>query len=405
MKNNILLVSDYPIAEVMGGAVRVLYEQGSLLAKRGHSVHLLTREEKFKKGYSNIFGVKEWKYKTDSRNSFTFLKSTVSNSKKIFESVVDKFSIDNIIFYQPFSAYGILKSKRCNSINKIYSCFSFSFEEYRSRNNPPTDLVKRVLFEMEILIRKKWEAKVLRKSAYIVALSRFTEDKLRKVYSISQNQIKIIPGGVDLDRFKPAQDKIVIRKRLKVPTDKIILLCVRNLVKRMGLENLVCAINLIAREVPDICVIIGGEGAMKAYLKDLVKKLNLEQQIKIVGFIHENLLSDYYSMSDFFILPTKELEGFGLVTLEAMACGLPVLGTPVGGTKEILGKFDSRFLFKGSDSNSIAESILENYKLVKKDPQKWFDFSIKCRNFVERRYSWEANIVSLEKLLTKDAVN
>jgi glycosyltransferase involved in cell wall biosynthesis len=108
-------------------------------------------------------------------------------------------------------------------------------------------------------------------------------------------------------------------------------------------------------------------------------------------------------MADIFILPTKELEGFGLVTLEAMASGLPVLGTPVGGTKEILMDFDSNFLFKGTDPHSIAELILENYHLIKHNPQRWKEISHRCRSFVEHNYSWEKNIDSLEQLFTKTA--
>jgi glycosyltransferase involved in cell wall biosynthesis len=67
----------------------------------------------------------------------------------------------------------------------------------------------------------------------------------------------------------------------------------------------------------------------------------------------------YYQMADLFILPTTELEGFGLVTVEALASGLPVLGTPVGGTKEILTKLGSDYLFDDSTPQSIATGILK----------------------------------------------
>jgi len=405
MKYNILLVSDYPIAEVMGGAVRVLYEQSTCLAERGHFVNILTREENFNKGYSKINSVKEWKYKTDSSNPLSFLISTLLNSRKLFEFVTERYSFDHIIFYQPFSAYGVLRSKKCNNVNKIYSCFSFSFEEFRSRNDKPHGIIKKITFELESLIRKKWEAKVLNKSENVIALSQFTEDKLRDVYSIPKEKIRLIPGGVDLNRFRPLKEKLAIRKQLKVPTGKIVLFCVRNLVQRMGLENLINALKIVIKNAPDIYLIIGGEGSLKDELISLTRNLDVKEYIKFVGFIPDEQLPDYYGMADLFVLPTKELEGFGLVTLEAMASGLPVVGTPVGGTKEILGNFDPSFLFKGTDSNSIAELILKNYLLIKQNPEKWKQISYQCRNFVEGNYSWGKNIDSLEELFEKTTNN
>jgi glycosyltransferase involved in cell wall biosynthesis len=106
----------------------------------------------------------------------------------------------------------------------------------------------------------------------------------------------------------------------------------------------------------------------------------------------------YYQAADIFVLPTKELEGFGLVTLEALASGLPVLGTPVGGTKEILEKLDSSFLFSDSEPDSMADLILEKYHTIKESPQVWKSVSNRCRKFVENNYSWEKNTDSIEKV-------
>jgi len=203
----------------------------------------------------------------------------------------------------------------------------------------------------------------------------------------------------------PATDKNKIRKQLNIPSDKIILFTVRNLVQRMGLENLIIALNDLIKQKAEINLVIGGEGPIKAGLIALARSLGIEDHIHFAGFISEKQLPFYYQMADLFVLPTKELEGFGLVTLEAMASGVPVLGTPVGGTEEILGNFDSSFLFKGTDSNSIAGLILAKYQLIKKNPQKWEEISHRCRNFVERNYSWGKNLDALEELFAKAMQN
>jgi glycosyltransferase involved in cell wall biosynthesis len=103
-------------------------------------------------------------------------------------------------------------------------------------------------------------------------------------------------------------------------------------------------------------------------------------------------------MADIFILPTLELEGFGLITLESLASGVPVLGTPVGGTIEILGKLDSKYLFKNTRPESMAALIIETYKNFKDNPRLLQEVSAQCRDFVETHYSWKRNVDRLESL-------
>ncbi|MBT7087274.1 MAG: glycosyltransferase family 4 protein [Desulfobacterales bacterium] len=220
-----------------------------------------------------------------------------------------------------------------------------------------------------------------------------------KLDKINTNKIELNPGGVDLDRFKPSIEKTSIREELDIPEEKIILLTVRNLVHRMGLENLIKALELVVKNTPDIFLVIGGDGPLKNKLITLTNRLGLGDYVRFSGFIPDDDLPDYYRMSDLFVLPTKELEGFGLVTLESMATGLPVVGTPVGGTKEILNKFDSAFLFKDTTPEAMAEIILKYHRIIKYSPQEWKETSVKCRKYVEDNYSWAKNVDELEKLL------
>jgi len=173
-------------------------------------------------------------------------------------------------------------------------------------------------------------------------------------------------------------------------------------VPRMGLDNLIHAMADVVHQIPDVHLVIGGSGPLKKDYSRLVEKLGLGRFIRFDGFIPEDRLPDYYSAADLFVLPTLELEGFGLVTLEALATGTPVVGTPIGGTREILGTLDSRFLFKGTDRSSIASLIVEMCRDFKDDPSLWRRMSNQCRTFAEEHFSWQRNVDATEKVFLEE---
>ena len=106
---------------------------------------------------------------------------------------------------------------------------------------------------------------------------------------------------------------------------------------------------------------------------------------------------------DIWALPTVELEGFGLVTLEALACGTPVLGTPIGGTSEILGQLDRRFLFKDPKPESLAALIIATAGLYLDHSEQYREDAARCRRFAVDNYSWEKNVGRTEELF-RDAI-
>lgn len=395
----ILFVADVSIDLVIGGAERVLYEQSTRLAQRGYEVHILTRHlPGHHRSHAEIDGVQEWRYPVNPGTAASFLVSTIVNGRKLFESLQRQHDFGMIIFHQPFSAFAVLRSKHSKAIRKIYVCHSFSFEEFISRSDRPKAFGTKVSHGIQRVMRKWIEKSGLVKSGHIVALSRFTLEKLVQVYRVPSSRIALIPGGVDLERFRPATRKDEIRKELQLPEKKIILFTVRNLVQRMGLENLIDAVRLMITAAPDIHLVVGGAGPLRESLEHRANLLGIQAHVRFEGFIPEESLPEYYQMADMFILPTRELEGFGLVTLEALAVGLPVLGTPVGGTREILGRFDSSFLFRDTTAEAIAEMILAKYLLIRENPAEWRAICQACRRFVEDHYSWGTHVDALEKL-------
>ena len=396
----LLFITDVSIEEVIGGAERVLFEQCTRLAKKGHEVHVLTRRLPWHSTPSEtIAGVCEWRYAVDPSNGLSAFTTTLCNGRRLFEAIQKEVSFDVLHFQMPFSAYAVLRSRLSRRLPKVYTCFSFAFEEFRSRNRIPVGLLGRIAYWLNLQARKFIERKALAASDRFVVLSRFTAEKLEEVYGVPVSRSRIIPGGADLEKFRPPRggaERMAIRRRLTLPENRVILFTVRNLVPRMGLDQLLYAMKKVAGVHPEVLLVIGGSGPLRNSLVALVEDLGLSDHVLFAGFIPEEMLPDYYRMADLFVLPTVELEGFGLITPEALASGLPVVGTPVGGTSEILGRFDESFLFRDAAAKSMAEKIIEKIAAFRENPALREEIAARCRVFAEQHYSWERNVEELE---------
>ena len=217
----ILFVSDVSIQDVIGGAERVLFEQTTRLAARGHDVHILTRRLPSHQSDDDVIqNVREWRYRVNQNNAVSFFASTLRNGKRLFETLSKANEFDCINFHQPFSAFAALRSDQCRKIRKVYTCLSFAFEEYASRHAKPHSLVKKIVHSFHLASRRWIEQSALNQSDRIVALSRFTCDKLSSVYGFPSEDILIIPGGIDLERFHPAGNKKAVREHLQIPQGK-----------------------------------------------------------------------------------------------------------------------------------------------------------------------------------------
>ena len=378
------MVADVFYPDTVGGSGRVAYEISKRLTARGYQIYVLIpklRKELLPKETRE--GIRIRRYLVKFWNAPTFILSSLFHSRRVFNQILQKVSFDIIHFNQPLSAWGISGSRRIASIPRVYHFYSPWHREYEIKSG------KR---GMGSLFRKRMEKKVLSSCQRIIVLSEYSKEQVISIHKIPSSRIEVIPGGVDTEKFKPPFDKKEVREKLHLPKEKFILLTVRNLVPRMGLENLVSAMKDIVKERRDVLLIIGGEGFLRSKLEAMIKELTLESYIKLTGTIREEQLPLYYQSADLFILPTKHLEGFGLVTLEALASGTPVIGTPVGGTKEILGRLNRELLFEGANTHSISRLILKFIKSARKD------ISHTYRQFVIDNYSWEKIIPRIEEV-------
>ena len=396
---NILFVSDVSISNGTGGAERVLYEQSQRLAKRGHNVNILTRKQPENDSQIEVIeGVREWRFDLTDLTIRHLLKSTFCECRRLFGYLQNKFSFHILNFHQPFTALGVRSTRASRGLPTVYTCHSLSFEEFVSRSSPPQNVKQWTRHQLQLVARMLTEKTLLKKSNLITVLSEYTRNKIRETYGVPRSKIEVIPGGVDLDRFGPSRNRTAIRRQLNIAEDCLVLLTIRNLVPRMGLENLVVALKAVAEKRKDVLLVLGGEGPLAKELQEKAREAEVSDFISFAGYIPEEELPSYYQMADLFILPTKELEGFGMVTLEALASGLPVLGTPVGGTTEILAHLGPEFLFTDSTPDSMVKLITVTLETWAQEPEAYHQLSRKCRKVAEDYYSWDRHISSLENI-------
>jgi glycosyltransferase involved in cell wall biosynthesis len=395
----ILFVADVSIQRVIGGAERVLFEQSTRLADRGHRVHVITRRlPEHRTGRETIQGVEEIRCAFEPKGGLRPIAQTWLQARRHLVRLHEQLHVDCLNIHQPLTAFGLISQAAALGIPRVYTCHSLSAEEYLSRRTEcgPAGLVSRRIHAAG----RNWiEGRVLRRCNRIVALSQYTQEKLRRVHGIPGDRVEVIPGGVDLVRFHPAIDKAAVRKELSIPEDRFVLLTVRNLVPRMGLNRLVLAIQAVAAKIPQSLLVIGGHGPLRDEMLALINRLGLRNHVRMAGFIPEETLARYYQMADLFVLPSLDLEGFGMVTLEALACGLPVLGTPVGGTREILTQWDARFLLSDGRPETLVQGISECHWRLDVRAGQSAGISRRCREFVENHFSWDCNVAALESIL------
>jgi glycosyltransferase involved in cell wall biosynthesis len=207
---------------------------------------------------------------------------------------------------------------------------------------------------------------------------------------------KIIPGGVDTDVFSPAKSQDSIRKELGLPQKKIILFTVRNLRQRMGLINLLKTMAELGDIRGKVHLVIGGKGPLEERLKRFAVEQKIMDSITFAGHILQDNLPKFYQAADFFILPTEYLEGFGMVTLEALATGLPVIATSVGATPEILSQIGNGWLCEESSSKALALKIAYRTGWFIQHPDEYKAVSQCCRNLAVKKYAWSRIIEQWE---------
>lgn len=230
---------------------------------------------------------------------------------------------------------------------------------------------------------ERLERRCLLRSTGVTVLSEFTFNLISTLYGAGITEhVRVIPGWVDLDRFQISYDRSGLKKQLGWPTDVPVFFTLRRLVPRMGLDTLLRALKRVIEEGQTVLLLIGGSGPLRADLERLAWELNIAPFCRFLGRVPDEDLPAMYAACDAFVLPTAHLECFGLIMLEALACGRPVLATPVGAIPEIVEQVEAAWLAENGSELAFAQLLYSFLKglLPSHSPEQ-------LRALVSRRYA------------------
>jgi len=389
----VLLVTQnlYPYA--IGGTARLADTFCSALAQRGHSVTCLRydRGDASQPNPSPPYDVLTFGDRRRGRLLSKAADGVISAFARARRELGQR-DFDVLAFNDapPWFGWHLGAPRRLPTVYLLHASIyeQFRIDAYRNRlDAPPMNvLVKPWAKPLAAQAFRLIEGVCLRAADGIVAISRYTAGDIGRLYKLPERRMRIIPVPIDTETFRPAEDRRALRARLALPQQAFLTLTARPLNNRYGLRELVEAFRTARERFPNLFLVICGDGPLREELQRQVATSGLAAAVRLTGFVPEADLLAYYQCADLFILPTKQMEGFGIVSAEALSCGTPVLATPVGANPEVVGGLSLDLLTQGTSAEQIARGITSFLSSPYAEP----DFRPTCRRYAEERYSIEA---------------
>lgn len=321
----------YPERGYNPGIERVIQELAQELVRQGHEVHVITT---YRNGGDD-------KYEQDEGVHL----HRAPDTRHYFGRAGSVFSLDLLSLNYSITAHSELleSSDVVHAFSPIvWKSFTTPLvAHYHHWDNPSEP--------MEYLYLPTSQRLWLRCYAIadrVFAVSEYSADDLAS-RGINRGKIAVVPNGVDPDTYHPGQSPVQFEEWDSV------LLFVGPLMERKGLKYLIQAMPDIIEQHPDTGLVLVG-GGNEGELLDLAEHLGVRDHLRFEGFVPEDVLPKYYRATDIFVFPSL-LEGFGMVLLEAMASGLPVVASDTTAIPEVVGS--AGCLIAKKDSRSLAESV------------------------------------------------
>ncbi len=323
----------YPLKT--GGSEVFTFTLACLLAKRGHEVHVITQAQDKGESYQDEHGV------------FIHTVSFPTRSLPGF------YVLACVAYFLKVAK--LLKKLKPGVVHAMQTNFNGTFGGFITK-----------FLGMKFIIHdhgnfyilpnwhKRFFAKrALKDASLVISPSR---DLASSIEQFTGNKTMVIPNAIHPERYQ-GLERQEARQALSLPKNQPLLLFIGRLTELKRVDILISALALLAREHPDVKLVIVGGGTLETRLKEQVKMMGLEESVLFTGYVEEMKVPLYTSACDIFVLPS-EVESFGIVLLEAMAAGRPCVASRVGGIPELIEDGVNGLLVESGKPDELATAIL-----------------------------------------------
>ncbi len=309
-------------------------------------------------------------------DNWFFNRSTANNANTFDADVFEAHAV---------SGYGLLRELNKQGIKKpfIHTIHGVLADEYEQAKKNGFQSFRGRMANYFMGRLANLESETAKKATLIVTISNYSLGKIKQFYQVNENKVRIVPNGVDVEKFKPFADKEAAKRQFGVGDEPCVLF-VGSLIPRKGLPFLVEAAKKIVKEKSNTKFLIVGEGPLRKQLDNSLEAANLTSNFKFLGNLKDDKLPAVYNCADVFVLPSIQ-EGQGIVLLEAQACAKPIVAFNIGGVNEAVQNGETGLLVKLGNTDEFAEAVL---KLIS-ERNLQDKMGAAGRKFVLENFTWD----------------